>query len=70
MNQEHRVNHVHVGQYVAEVDVDLLEDETDWRVALAVTSGAARETLSPQLRHLLKMCRWVAQSMNRKSAMQ
>ncbi|MBA3563412.1 MAG: hypothetical protein H0W33_05300 [Gammaproteobacteria bacterium] len=36
MNKRHRVKHVHAGRYVAEVDVELLQDETDWSPYLSV----------------------------------
>ncbi|MHB8414208.1 MAG: hypothetical protein ACYDB1_02285 [Acidiferrobacteraceae bacterium] len=36
MNKRPRVKFVHEGKYVAEVDVTLLEDETDWSPYLSV----------------------------------
>ena len=36
MNKRHRVKFVHEGKYVAEVDVELLEDETEWSPYLSV----------------------------------
>ena len=36
MNTKQRVKHVHEGCYVAEVDVALLEDATDWSPYLSV----------------------------------
>ena len=36
MNTKRRVKHIHEGRYVAEVDVELLEDETDWSPYLSV----------------------------------
>ena len=36
MNKRHRVKYVHEGKYVAEVDVELLEDETEWSPYLSV----------------------------------
>ena len=36
MNTKRRVKHIHEGRYVAEVDVELLEDETDWSPTLSV----------------------------------
>ena len=36
MNKKRRVKHIHEGRYVAEVDVELLEDETDWSPYLSV----------------------------------
>ena len=30
MNSKRRVKHIYEGRYVAEVDVELLEDDTDW----------------------------------------
>lgn len=36
MNERHSVKYVHEGKYVAEVDVELLEDETEWSPYLSV----------------------------------
>jgi len=36
MSMRRRVKFVHEGKYVAEVDVELLEDETDWSPYLSV----------------------------------
>ena len=36
MNNRHSVKFVHEGKYVAEVDVELLEDETEWSPYLSV----------------------------------
>ncbi len=36
MNTKRRVKHIHEGRYVAEVDVELLEDETDWSPTLSL----------------------------------
>lgn len=36
MDKRHRVKYVHEGRYVAEVDVELLEDETEWSPYLSV----------------------------------
>jgi len=36
MNKRHDIKYVHEGKYVAEVDVELLEDETDWSPYLSV----------------------------------
>lgn len=36
MSKRRRVKFVHEGKYVAEVDVELLEDETDWSPYLSV----------------------------------
>jgi len=36
MSKRHRVKYVHEGRYVAEVDVELLEDETEWSPYLSV----------------------------------
>jgi hypothetical protein len=39
MGKRHRVKYVHEGKYVAEVDVELLEDETDWSPYLSVADA-------------------------------
>ena len=36
MSRRHRIKYVHEGKYVAEVDVELLEDETEWSPYLSV----------------------------------
>ena len=36
MSKHHRVKYVHEGKYVAEVDVELLEDATEWSPYLSV----------------------------------
>jgi hypothetical protein len=36
MNTKRRVKHIHEGRYVAEVDVELLEDDTEWSPYLSV----------------------------------
>ena len=36
MNNRHSVKFVHEGKYVAEVDVELLEDEMEWSPYLSV----------------------------------
>ena len=36
MKTKRRVKHIHEGRYVAEVDVELLEDETDWSPTLSL----------------------------------
>jgi len=36
MSKRNRIKYVHEGKYVAEVDVELLEDETEWSPYLSV----------------------------------
>jgi len=36
MNTRKRVKYIHEGKYAAEVDVDLIEDETEWSPYLSV----------------------------------
>ena len=36
MSRYRRIKYVHEGKYVAEVDVELLEDETEWSPYLSV----------------------------------
>ena len=39
MSKRHRVKYVHEGRYVAEVDVELLEDEMEWSPYLSVVDA-------------------------------
>ena len=45
MSKPHRVKYVHEGRYVAEVDIELLEDETEWSPYLSVGDAYKREAL-------------------------
>ena len=39
MSNRHSVKFVHEGKYVAEMDVELLEDETEWSPYLSVADA-------------------------------
>lgn len=39
MSVHSRVKHIYVGRYVAAVDVELIEDETDWAPYLSVNDA-------------------------------
>jgi hypothetical protein len=43
MSKRKRVKYVHEGQYVAEVDVVLIEDETEWSPYLSVQDAEKLE---------------------------
>ncbi len=36
MSKRHSIKYVHEGKYVAEVDIELLEDDTEWSPYLSV----------------------------------
>ena len=40
MNKREKIKYVHEGQYVAEVSVELLEDDTQWSPYLSVEAAA------------------------------
>lgn len=40
MNTRKRVKYIHEGKYAAEVDVDLIEDDTEWSPYLTVEDAA------------------------------
>lgn len=50
MNKRHRVKFVHEGKYVAEVDVELLEDETEWSPYLSVEDAYKLDDVRDALR--------------------
>lgn len=50
MNKRHRVKFVHEGKYVAEVDVELLEDETEWSPYLSVGDAYKLDDVRDALR--------------------
>ena len=45
-----RVKYVHVGKYVAEVDVELLDDETEWSPYLSVEDAYKLDDVRDALR--------------------
>jgi hypothetical protein len=50
MSKRHRTKYVHEGKYVAEVDVDLLEDEREWSPYLSVEDAYKLDDVSNALR--------------------
>jgi hypothetical protein len=50
MKQRKRLKYVHEGQYVAEVDVELLEDETDWSPYLSLEDAYKLDDVRDALR--------------------
>jgi len=51
MSKRHRVKYVHEGGYVAEVDVELLEDETEWSPYLSLEDAYRIDDVRDALRH-------------------
>lgn len=50
MSKRHRIKFVHEGKYVAEVDVELLEDETEWSPYLSVEDAYKLDDVRDALR--------------------
>jgi hypothetical protein len=50
MSKRHRVKYVHEGKYVAEVDVELLDDETEWSQYLSVGDAYKLDDVRDALR--------------------
>ncbi len=50
MSKRHRVKYVHEGKYLAEVDVELLEDETEWSPYLSVEDAYKLDDVRDALR--------------------
>lgn len=50
MSKQHRVKFVHEGKYVAEVDVELLVDETEWSPYLSVEDAYKLDDVRDALR--------------------
>jgi hypothetical protein len=50
MSKCHSVKYVREGKYVAEVDVELLEDETEWSPYLSVEDAYKLDDVSDALR--------------------
>ena len=50
MKQRKKSKHVYEGQYVAEVDVELLEDETGWSPYLSVQDAYKLDDVRDALR--------------------
>jgi hypothetical protein len=50
MSQRQRTKYVHEGRYVAEVDVELLEDETEWSPYLSVADAYKLDDVREALR--------------------
>jgi hypothetical protein len=50
MNRRKKTKYVHEGQYVAEVEVSLIEDETDWSPYLSVEDACKLDDVKGALR--------------------
>jgi hypothetical protein len=50
MSKRHRVKYVHEGRYVAEVDVELLQDETEWSPYLSIEDAYKLDDVRDALR--------------------
>jgi len=50
MNTRKRTKYVHEGKYVAEVDVELLEDETEWSPYLSIDDAYRLDDVRSALR--------------------
>lgn len=50
MNTRKRTKYVHEGKYVAEVDIELLEDETEWSPYLSVGDANRLDEVRAALR--------------------
>ena len=47
---ERRIKHIYEGRYVAEVDVELIEDETGWSPYLSVDDACKLDEIRAALR--------------------
>ncbi len=50
MNTKQRTKHIHEGRYVAEVDVMLLVDDTDWSPYISVDDARKLDDIRDALR--------------------
>ena len=50
MNKRRRVKHVYEGRYVAEIDVELIEDDTGWSPYLAPEDACKLDDVRDALR--------------------
>ncbi len=50
MSKRNRIKYVHEGRYVAEVDVELLEDATEWSPYLTVEDACRLDDVREALR--------------------
>ena len=50
MNTRKRTKYVHEGKYVAEVDIELLEDETEWSPYLSIDDAHRLDEVRSALR--------------------
>jgi len=51
MQQRMKTKYVHEGKYVAEMDVELMEDEHDWSPYLSVDDACRLDDVREALRH-------------------
>lgn len=50
MNRRKKTKYIHEGQYVAEVDVDLIEDEAEWSPYLSIDDAYKLDDVREALR--------------------
>lgn len=50
MSKRNRVKYVHEGKYVAEVEVELIEDDTEWSPYLSVEDACKLDDVRDALR--------------------
>ena len=50
MTQRHKTKFIHEGRYVAEIDVEIIEDETSWSPYLAVSDARRMDLVRAALR--------------------
>ncbi len=51
MKQRKKIKYVHEGSYVAEVEVELLEDDTGWSPYLSVEDACKLDDVRDAIRH-------------------
>lgn len=49
MSTRRRVKYIHEGKYVAEVDVDIIEDETEWSPYLSLEDAEKLDSIRAAL---------------------
>ncbi len=50
MNKRHSMKLVHEGQYIAEVDIDLIEEDTGWSLYLSLEDAQKLDEVRQALR--------------------
>lgn len=51
MSTRRRVKYIHEGEYVAEIDVELIEDETEWSPYLSLEDAEKLDNVCAALAH-------------------